>query len=135
MANEPWSEPGCAQYIGHPICEQIIREATSFSISDGAEEVDGVWTPESYFAVCRGQPLPANVDLSIVNVTPAGEAFVATVTLQRSFDDGANWHDVEQFTEPCQKFFEHGTASVKWRLGVKSGDYTSGDINLRLSQV
>lgn len=60
-------------------------------------------------------------------------AFVATVTVQRSFDLGASWHDVKQYTTAIQEigdFFERG---IKYRIGVKAGDYTSGTIDVRLS--
>lgn len=65
--------------------------------------------------------------------------FVATVTLQRSFDDGSTWEDVDSndsaFSlsgfEPLAPF-KFSKPHVKYRLGVKTGDFTSGSISARL---
>ncbi|KKL88868.1 hypothetical protein LCGC14_1920400 [marine sediment metagenome] len=56
--------------------------------------------------------------------------FVATVTLQRRLD-GANWRDIESYTAQTEKDFEVGEGS-EIRLGVKTGDYTSGTVEARL---
>ena len=59
--------------------------------------------------------------------------FVATVTLQRSFDNGTNWLDIATYTAPIEDAgFGYGPAI--YRAGVKTGDYTSGTINVRLGQ-
>ena len=56
--------------------------------------------------------------------------FVATVTVQRSFD-GSNWNDVDSFTTATEQVgFE--PESIYYRAGIKTGDYTSGTINIRL---
>jgi hypothetical protein len=59
--------------------------------------------------------------------------FVATVTVQRSFDDGATFRDVASFTEATEEagFEPEGTL---YRIGVKTGDYTSGTVNVRIGQ-
>lgn len=65
--------------------------------------------------------------------------FVATVTLQRSFDNGGTWEDVDTNTsvfslsgfEPLAPF-KFSKPHVKYRLGVKTGEFTSGSINVRL---
>lgn len=56
--------------------------------------------------------------------------FVATITVQRSTDK-STWLDVDQFTA--------GTESVGfdpefmwYRVGVKTGDYTSGTVEVRI---
>lgn len=57
--------------------------------------------------------------------------FVATVFIQRSFDE-TNWHDVASYTTPTEDAgFEPVGAS--YRVGVKTGGYTSGTVNVRLS--
>ena len=57
--------------------------------------------------------------------------FSATVTVQRSFDKGSTWLDIDSFTSATEEVgFEPET--VKYRVGVKSGDYTSGSIVVRL---
>ena len=115
-ANRPWDKPGRAQYIGHPICTAEITDENQF-------------TPESYFAVSRDYQAMGLVDLSIQGT------FTSTVTLQRSFDDGTTWQDVETFTAAVEKNFYIPSQATKWRLGVKEGDFTSGPLTVRLSQV
>ena len=60
--------------------------------------------------------------------------FVATLTLQRSFDNGATWHDVETLSSPAEKIVDTPESDVLWRCGAKSGEYTSGSASIRLSQ-
>lgn len=51
-------------------------------------------------------------------------AFVATVTVQRSFDN-TNWFDVDTFTGPIETY-GFDPSQVYYRAGIKTGDYTSG---------
>ena len=60
--------------------------------------------------------------------------WTATVTLQRSFDGGSTWFDVGARTENIQEYGLEPEDSVQYRVGVKTGDFTSGTIVLRLSQ-
>lgn len=64
------------------------------------------------------------------NISISG-TFSATVVVQRSFDN-STWHDVNSFTTAFQ-----GTGyepEVVWyRAGVKTGGYTSGTANVRVS--
>jgi len=57
-----------------------------------------------------------------------------TVTVQRSFDGGENWLNVADFEENGEYVGEEVEADVLYRFGVRSGNYTSGDIIGRLSQ-
>lgn len=59
--------------------------------------------------------------------------FTATVTLQRSADD-VNWEDVETYTNATSKTYDDGldNAIMYYRLYVKTGDYTSGTVELSL---
>lgn len=54
--------------------------------------------------------------------------FTATVTLQRSFDEGATWQDVTPYTVPTSTTVLDGLDDqiVWYRVGIKLGDYTSG---------
>jgi hypothetical protein len=61
----------------------------------------------------------------IFDVTISG-TFVATVTVQRSKDSVA-WVDVESFTAPVEKAGVSGSAWY-FRVGVKTGAYTSGTV-------
>ncbi|MER9195275.1 hypothetical protein NKI13_18530 [Mesorhizobium australicum] len=58
------------------------------------------------------------------DITVSG-TFVATVVLQRSKDGSTNWLDVASFTAPAE---QTGSAGSAWyfRIGVKTGGYTSG---------
>lgn len=51
--------------------------------------------------------------------------FVATITVQRSFDEGSTWLDVDTFTAATEEVgFE--PAGCHYRFGIKAGAYTSG---------
>jgi hypothetical protein len=58
--------------------------------------------------------------------------FAATVTVQRSIDN-STWLDVDTFTTPTEDYgFE---PELMWyRVGVKTGGYTSGTAAVRLGR-
>ncbi len=58
--------------------------------------------------------------------------FVATVTIQRRFD-GVNWHNIESYTVETEK---DGIAAAgqQIKIGILSGDYTSGTALCRISK-
>lgn len=58
--------------------------------------------------------------------------FVATVTVQRSIDQSA-WHDVDEWTAPAEVVGVE-PESQWYRVGVKTGGYTSGTATVRLGQ-
>lgn len=66
-------------------------------------------------------PVKGRFDLSISGV------FVATVTVQRSFDGGSSWSDVDTFTDVIETYGEQPSYAL-YRVGVASGDYTSGTV-------
>jgi hypothetical protein len=58
--------------------------------------------------------------------------FVATVTVQRS-PDNSTWRDVDTFTAPSEEVgFE--PEFMWYRIGVKTGDFTSGTVVIRLGR-
>jgi len=64
----------------------------------------------------------------------------STVTLQRTFDGGANWADVVQYTvsdavnNSVQKVIEAGNEGAEgYRVGIKTGDYGTDTVVCRLS--
>jgi len=70
----------------------------------------------------------ANIE-GYFNLSISG-TFVATVTVQRSTDK-STWMDVDSFTAPTQEVGfdpEH----MWYRVGVKTGDYTSGTVVIRV---
>jgi|2_EtaG_2_1085320.scaffolds.fasta_scaffold72798_1 hypothetical protein len=58
--------------------------------------------------------------------------FSATVTVQRSFDNGSTWLDVDTFTEPYEGV-GYDAEELFYRVGVETGDFTSGTVDVRLS--
>jgi hypothetical protein len=63
--------------------------------------------------------------------------FSATVTLQKTYDNGTIWYDQipdGSFTGPNERICRSVDDSVKWRIGVKTGNFTSGTMLVRLSQ-
>ena len=69
---------------------------------------------------------------SVFAVSVSG-TFVGTVTLQRSWDAGVTWHDVDEWTAPTEKNVT-SVGNCQWRIGIKTGEYTSGTANVRISQ-
>jgi len=60
--------------------------------------------------------------------------WVGTITLQRSFDLGANWEDIRTFTSNFEGRDCELELKVKYRAGFKTGDFTSGIATVRISQ-
>jgi hypothetical protein len=57
----------------------------------------------------------------------------ATVTLQRSDDNGTNWDDVSTYTaNTVQNVKETSVAGASYRIGVKTGEFTSGTVEVQL---
>lgn len=61
--------------------------------------------------------------------------WAATVHLQRSFPDSpTTWFDVASYTANIQDRGMEGETGVQYRVGVKTGNYTSGTVVARISQ-
>ena len=107
-----WTTKGTIDKISPPSAIATVDEAEEFTIP-------------SYFR--SGEFGEAKIDLSVSGT------FAATISLQRSFD-GSAWHTVEEYTVPTEKIIENPTQTVKWRLGIDTGNWTSGSAVVRLSQ-
>ncbi len=61
--------------------------------------------------------------------------WVATVTLQRSFDEGVSWQTATTYTTNATVTFDDGLDNqvVRYRIGIETGNYTSGTAVLSLS--
>jgi hypothetical protein len=83
---------------------------------------------------------------SVINVTGVGASravtlslsgtFAATVTLQRSFDEGSTWTDVNSYTSAfASTTYNDGldNQQISYRMGVKVGNYTSGSPRVTLA--
>lgn len=57
--------------------------------------------------------------------------FVASVVLQRSFDNGTTWLDIVSYTYPIEDIGTEPEGAL-YRIGVKTGAFTSGTVNVRL---
>lgn len=68
------------------------------------------------------------------NVSISGTWSGTTITCQRSFDLGSTWHDVKAWTANAQEYGFEPERGVQYRIGVKTGEYDSGNPVLRLSQ-
>jgi hypothetical protein len=57
-----------------------------------------------------------------------------TVTLQRSFNNGVDWFDVDTFTVNVENWDQEIESGVLYRAGFKTGDFTSGSADVRISK-
>jgi hypothetical protein len=58
--------------------------------------------------------------------------FSATVTVQRSYDN-INFADADTFTSPSEEV-GYEPQEMYYRVGIKTGDYTSGTASVSLSK-
>jgi len=67
-----------------------------------------------------------------INIT---DTWVGTITLQRSFDESVSWNDVTTYTGNTTTTVNDSldNQTVRYRIGIKTGDYTSGTANVSLS--
>jgi len=80
-----------------------------------------------------------NAGAGQINVMVRG-TFVATVTIEQSFDQGANWSAASRdsagtdatYTAPFRVVIEEPEAGVLYRLNCTA--YTSGTVTYRMSQ-
>ena len=68
------------------------------------------------------------------NYSLAG-TWVGTITLQRSFDEGNTWRDVDSHTENIETYGYEPGENVYYRFGFKTGEYTSGQVTGRIDGV
>ena len=60
------------------------------------------------------------------NVSISGMVQADIVTLERSFDNGTLWKDVESYIADEEDTLYETEKGVIYRLGVKTGDYVGG---------
>lgn len=70
---------------------------------------------------------------SFFNLSISG-TWVGTLTLQRSFDAGTTFMDVENFTANQENWDQEIESGVLYRIGFKTGNYTSGTALVRISK-
>ena len=64
----------------------------------------------------------------------ASGTWAGTITIQRSFDSGASWRDVERYVANEEDRGLEPELNALYRAGFKPGEYTSGTAVVRLSQ-
>lgn len=71
----------------------------------------------------------------IFSVQISGTWVAANITLERSFDEGASWQDAETYGGNTTTTFDDGLDNqvVRYRIGIKTGEYTSGTADVGLS--
>lgn len=57
-----------------------------------------------------------------------------TVTAQRSFDEGSTWFDVSTWTANTEEYGFEPERGVQYRAGIKTGQFGSGTVVVRISQ-
>jgi len=67
------------------------------------------------------------------NISISGD-WAGTITVQRSFDKGSTWYDVDQWDANTQEYGLEPERDVWYQAGFKDGDYESGTATVRLSQ-
>ena len=60
--------------------------------------------------------------------------FVGTVTLQKSYDGGRTWEDVDKFVKPISTCGTNSESYTYYRMGGHTGDYLSGTLYARIGQ-
>ncbi len=68
------------------------------------------------------------------NLSISSDSWDGTVTVQRSFDSGSNWLDVDTWTADTEEYGLEPEKDIQYRVGTKTGEYTSGSCTVRLSQ-
>lgn len=66
------------------------------------------------------------------NVSVSG-TWAGTMTLQRRFGSSGSTLDVEAFTANTEKQGDEPEPGVEYRIGCKTGEYTSGTAECRVS--
>ena len=158
--NDSWSVVLYAPEDGPFMTENVTATTITAAAISGNTTLTGskpIWTAENvgglYQIVSKGQQVSVSVSAentftSTIQVTGTGTArsFTiiraaltgtgTTVTLQRSFDTGVSWIDVTTYTTTSTGItFTDGLDDqiVLYRIGVKTGDYSSGTITLTLA--
>lgn len=68
-----------------------------------------------------------------LNISISG-TWVGTVTLQRRFGGSGTYYDVNTWTANTEKALIDPERKVQYRLGIKTGDYSSGTAVCRLGR-
>lgn len=95
----------------------------------GPDTRTGALTAENTFA---GTIIADNLD--DITYTVDG-TWAGTVTLQRSYDQGTTYVDVAAYTSNVAYQITNERDDVYYRIGIKTGNYTSGTANVTIAKV
>ena len=98
-----------------------------FSITSIGQKVSAVITGEDQFTDDDSMRVIGVANTRIFDVDITG-TWVATITLQRSIDETGAWVDVTTYTTNQDTTHDDGLDNqiAFYRIGIKTGDYTSG---------
>jgi len=98
----------------------------------GGNPIEGAAGAVTYSATAQNtfsEPLKVRGDF---NLSLSG-TWVGTVHLQRRFNQGS-WMDVQSYTANIEDRGREPEGLVEYRAGVKTGNYTSGTVLIRISR-
>ena len=101
--------------------DKVYSRDATINVAPGA---GGFWTQK-----VSPRERKVNRLYASVRETGASALFTATVTLQFQMPGDDEWSDYETYTAETRKIIEDD-AHVKWRIGVKQGDYTEGELTV-----
>lgn len=107
---------------GTTMTSRYYERTTTVLVVSRAITAANQFTDDAEFDIAR----PFNVSVS--------GTFAATVTLQRSFDNGGMWQDVWSTSLPAEEIVDNVEPDVLWRLGCKGSEHSSGTVQARMSQ-
>lgn len=108
----------------------LIILITTISTICTATEITASITAQNQWTTTPIRPNPNNGKFYI---GIEGTGWAATVTLQKSYDSGTTWHNVLTWTANIQTKGEDDFLGIVYRIGVATGQYTSGTISVRLT--
>lgn len=110
-----------------------------------ASHVGALWRLTTYGQTVQAELAGADQYTAEIRITGVGDTrkftveiaagpFVGTITLQRSFAEPGSWEDVTTYTTTGTSVVSDGFDNqiIYYRLGFKTGDYTSGSPNARM---
>ena len=103
-----------------------IVDANNVPVQGGAASVSASLSAANTYTtalVVRGE---ANIWIS--------GTWAGTITLQATYDDGSTWIDVATYTANAIDVLYEPEVGIAYRIGFKSGAYTSGTAVVRISQ-
>ncbi len=120
----------------------LVASAAGFSYGEAgfnANHIGSLWkisgkqTSSASISAQNTWVTALEIDAGQAIVISLSGTWVATVTLQRSFDAGGTWVDYITYTSNASTEVIEARDDVQYRLGVDTGDYTSGTVVAELA--